>query len=56
MDATPLAEKRRRTTKRVVQYPEEIVSNECYSLFLALYRDRGSVEALIADTVKDLKV
>ena len=39
-----------------MQYPEELLSNESYSLFLALYRDRGNVEELIADTVKDLKV
>lgn len=39
-----------------MQYPDEILSNECYSLFLAIYRDRGNVEELIADTVKDLKV
>ena len=37
-------------------YPDELLSNECYSLFLSLYRDRGSVDGLIADAVKDLKV
>ena len=40
--------------KRVISYPDELLSNDCYSLFLAIYRDRQSVDSLLTDVVKDL--
>lgn len=42
--------------KRVVSYPDELLSNDCYSLFLAIYRDRQNVDSLLTEVVKDLKV
>ena len=53
-EATP--SKGGNSKKRVVTYPEEVLANDCYSLFLSIYRDRHSVDPLIAEVVKDLKV
>ena len=54
VDATP--SKGGKSKKRVATYPEEVLNNDCYSLFLSIYRDRHSVDPLIAEVVKDLKV
>ena len=45
-----------KTKKRVVDYPKEVLDTPHYSLFLSIYRDRGNVEPLVAEAVKDLKV
>ena len=42
--------------KKVIEYPEEIINDERYVLFLKLYRDRGSVYDVVAEAVKELKV
>ena len=42
--------------KKVIEYPEEIINDERYVLFLKLYRDRGSVDDVVAEAVKELKV
>lgn len=47
---------KKKTKKKTVSYPEEIISDEKYALFLKLYRDRENVEKLVAETVKALKV
>ena len=45
-----------KTMKKAIVYPDEIVQDERYSLFLKLYRDREKVDLLVADAVKQLKV
>lgn len=47
---------KKKAKKRVVSYPSEIEEDEKYRLFLKVYRDRGRVDSLIAETVKELKV
>lgn len=37
-------------------YPEEVLSDERYGLFLKLVRDRENVDNLVAEAVKLLKV
>lgn len=56
MDVEATPSKGGKSKKRVATYPEEVLTNDCYSLFLSIYRDRHSVDSLIADVVKDLKV
>ena len=45
-----------RSEKKVIEYPEEIINDERYVLFLKLYRDRGSIDDVVAEAVKELKV
>ena len=45
-----------KTVKKAIVYPDEIVQDERYSLFLKIYRDREKVDSLVADAVKQLKV
>ena len=45
-----------KSKKKVIEYPEEIINDERYILFLKLYRDRGSVDDVVAEAVKELKV
>lgn len=47
---------KRKSKKRVISYPEEILKDEKYTLFLELYRDRENVDKLVAKAVKELKV
>ena len=56
MDVEATPSKGGKSKKRAATYPEEVLTNDCYSLFLSIYRDRHSVDSLIADVVKDLKV
>ena len=56
MDVEATPSKGGKSKKRVATYPEEVLTNDCYSLFLSIYRDRHNVDSLIADVVKDLKV
>lgn len=42
--------------KKMVYYPDEITKDERYKLFLKLYRERGSVDVIVAEAVKELKV
>lgn len=56
IDAEATPSKGGKSKKRAATYPEEVLTNDCYSLFLSIYRDRHSVDPLIADVVKDLKV
>lgn len=47
---------KKKSKKRAISYPEEILKDEKYTLFLELYRDRENVDKLVAKAIKELKV